>query len=199
MAIGIPALNQEKQRRFQQAFDQHGRKWTFFLDIKSGGACTPFRPAFNAPWLPDQRCIKILRDRPGALDINYDEQILALKNAKAEYRQLMIRAANFFNVPNWNPDTDVPTAQMRNDIGEPPLPVEPVLAAKKGNGFVLGLRGFDPNKPGDVKLSEALVRWTAPPRGIDAIGNEGDEFADEPVDEIEEPTRGRKRSRQPVG
>lgn len=197
MAIGIPAINQEKQRRHQQAFDQHGRKWTYHLDIKSGGACTPFYPAFNAPWLPDQRCIRIERDRPGALVIDYDQQVLQLRNAKTEYRTLLIRAANHFNVPNWNPDTDVPTAQMRNDIGEPPLPVEPVLAARKGNGFVLGLRPYDGNKPGDVKLADALARWTAPARGIAAIGDEGEEFADE--DEIEEPTRGRKRSRQPVG
>lgn len=203
MALGIPALNQAAGRRHQVAFDQHGRKWSFWVDKKTGFSCTTPSPQFRAPWYPPSDIIRIDPETPGAVKIDYDPLLLQRREAHAAFRRLMIQAANHFNVPNWNPDRDAPTAQMKNDIGNPPLPIEPVLAAKAGNKFVLGLRPYQPEKyPADVKLAEALAIESAPPRGIDAIPADAiAQFADDVADEAEalETPRGRKRSRQPVG
>jgi len=188
-------------RRFQRATDQHGRKWNFFMDIKAGDACTPFRPEFLAPWYPDQRCIRVDPEARGAVNIDYDEQLRPLRVAHTDYRRLMIQAANFFNVKDFNPDRDEPTAQMKHDIGIPPLPLEPLLAAKKDNLFILGKRPYDANRPGDVKLAEALHRWTAVASEV-LVEEDASVFAEEyeTVEEMEVPPRpkARKQSRIPV-
>jgi len=199
-ATGIPALNQAKMRRHQSAFDQHGRKWSFWIDIKAGDACSPFRAEFQAPWYPDQRNIRVLQDRPGSVYIDYEEQLRGLVTARRAYRQLLIQAGAYFD-PNWNIERDEPTVKMLNDIGQGPLPDAPVRAAKAGNGFILGLRPFDPNRGGDVKLAEALVKWNAVEQ---AVTDDMDvaEFADEQQDPADEqvtvvaearPPRARKR------
>jgi hypothetical protein len=121
------------------------------------------------------------------------------------YRTRSIEMANRFNVPDFDPDRDQPTAQMRHELGEPPLTDLIPRAANsgkgKGNGFILGTRPFDPNKAGDVELAKALAREYPPrPTLVDEAADAA-LFADDDEDEVQEPPRrkaGKKQTREPV-
>ncbi len=94
--------------------------------------------------------------------------------------------ADHFNVPNFDPENpEAYTAQMKRELGKGPLPIEPILAAKGGNGFVLGLRPFEPKRAADVKIQLALEAYKLVPKKDD-----GAEFADvsEFVEEVAETT-----------
>lgn len=198
--FGIPAANQELQRRRQVAQDQHGRRFFYFADKKSGDACTQFSPMFQAPWYPDQYAIRVVPDQAGRVEIDYDLIIRTRREERARYDIRVIEMANRFNVPNYDPKTDKPTAQMAHELGAPPLDDTIPRAARAGNKFVLGLRPYNPDKyPADVKLADALAIELPPRRALVDAAADAEEFADEDEIELEEPTRGRKRSRQTVG
>ena len=187
-------FNQEKMRRKQIAADQHGRKWFFWADKTSGDACTPFEPQFRAPWVPDQYAIRVVHDEPGRVTIDYDLMIRTRREEDARWRQREIEMANRFNVKDYEPGH--PTAQMRHELG--PDPVSDVLprAAKAGNGWILGTRAHDANKPGDLTLAEALAR-EYPIRATVADATEDElEFGDEEAETEEQESRPRRKNRR---
>ncbi len=194
MAFLMTGWSQAQQREAMEYRDQHDRVWFAWGAVKAHlHPASPLSPQFQAPWYPDPGFFEFIPKKPGQFRINYDAMVSAGRAANRAYRDLKMKAAAHFNVPNYDPDTDQPTAQMVHDIGPEPLPLDPILAARAGNGYVLGLRDFDPKKPGDVKIREALKRWY-PAQPED---REGAEFADAEFSEAESEailaTRGRKR------
>lgn len=175
--------SQASQREHMEYFDQHGRKWYGWGDVKAKlHPASHLTPAFNAPWLPNQGYARFGIKNPTRFTWDYDAMLADGRKAEKERRDLEFAAAAHFNVPNWNPDRDPPTPQMLRDIGPGPLPLDPVRAARAGNGFILGLRPFDPSRPGDVKLAAALAMLE-----VNTHRNDNDdEFADDDVSEFAE-------------
>lgn len=185
--------SQAKMREAMEYTDQHGRIWFGFGDIKAKlHPATPLTPmGWEAPWYPNQAFARFGPKNPNTFTWDYDGMLAAGLEAEQRYRDLLFAAATHFNVPNFDPASDEPTAQMKRDVGEPPLPLDPIRAAKQGNGYILGLRPFDERRPGDVKLKAALERYQVNTHRVEL----DDEFADgeEFADETPEPAKRRGR------
>jgi hypothetical protein len=157
--------SQADSREFLVYTDQHGREWEGWGDVKAKlHPTTTLKPLFDAPWLPDQRLMTFSQRKPGEFVINYEAILAEGARAHEARRDLVLQVADHFNVPGFDPDTDQPTAQMRRELGEGPLPLDPIVAALQGNKYVLGLRPFDAKRPGDVKLKAALAHYAVKPR-----------------------------------
>jgi hypothetical protein len=183
------AKGQADTREFVVYTDQHGREWEGWGDIKAKlHPTSTLRPLFDAPWVPDQRYMTFSQRKPGEFEINYDAILGEIRRAHEARRDHVLKVADHFNVAGFDPDTDEPTAQMKRELGEAPLPIDPVLAAKAGNGFILGSRPFDANRPADVKLKTALAFYQVKRRVVDEGTEFADqEFADEPVKPVKAP------------
>ena len=183
MAI-MDGWSQAEQREFMTYTDQHGREWEAWGDVKAKlHPASPLLPRFNAPWLPSPHFARFGAKNPYLLTWDYDAMLADGMLAHEKYRQLTIDAASHFNVPNFDPENPASTtAQMKRDIGDPPLPIDPIRAAKAGNGFILGLRPFDPERPGDVKLKLALEKFERKVFAVDVSEFADDqEFAEAPM------------------
>lgn len=191
----MDGFSQASGRSPMQYFDQHGREWVASGDNKAGlHPCTPLRPNFRAPWTPPTSIahFKFGLKNPTQFRIDYDGMLAEARQAIQSRRELLFQAASHFNVPNYDPDTTPATAQMLRDVGpEPASIVDLVRACKANNGFVLGLRPFDANKPGDVKLNDAIKALEVR-HGIthDDEAEFSDDFSDV-ADDAPKPKRGR--------
>lgn len=155
--------SQEKGREYMVYTDQHGREWESWGDVKAKlHPCGPLTPARNwphkAPWIPSQHYARFDGRNPTRFTWDYEAMLSDGIAALQRYRDVLFEAAKYFNVPNWDP-ADGPTPQMARDVGDPPLPLAPIRAARVGNGYILGLRAFDPEKQGDVTLREELAKF----------------------------------------
>lgn len=179
----VDGWSQAKQREFMDYFDQHDRHWTGWGDVKAKLHPTgTMKPEFDAPWYPDQRYARFGAKNPNRFEWDYEAMLADAKLGETRYRELLFQAADHFNVPNFDPDAGEATAQMKRDIGRPPFPSDPIRAAIAGNGYILGMREFDPSKPGDVKLRAALDQFTVNlgTPDLEALAEFADEYADEP-------------------
>lgn len=190
----MDGFSQAAGREPMQYFDQHGREWVASGDVKAKlHPCSPLRPNFRAPWYPPTSIahFKFGLKNPTQFRIDYDGMLADARLALALRKELLFQAASHFNVPNYDPDTTPATAQMLRDVGpEAPSIVDLVRACKAANGFILGSRPFDPNKPGDVKLNDAIQALEVKRGSGD---DNPDEFSDDEfAEEVEAP---RKRGR----
>jgi hypothetical protein len=177
--------SQADTREFMVYTDQHGREWEGWGDVKAKlHPTSPLRPLFEAPWLPDQTYMRFHQRKPGEFQIDYDAMIAESRRAHEARRDHILKVADHYNVNNFDPENENSyTAQMRREMGKGPLPTEPMLAARAGNGYVLGLRSFDPKRSGDQKLKVALDIWNFRP----VPHTDGSEFADQEAEFADQP------------
>lgn len=137
--------DQPSERRSQRFTDQHGRKWSGVIEIKSGIPTGALRPLdFKAPLQVPQEFIRYDKLEPNSVRIDYAEWIASLEEARRQWdRKLVSRAQKLFgedagkNIKN-------PPPQLLQAVGPEPKPVEPVQAAAAGNNWVLGLTPIKP-------------------------------------------------------
>lgn len=142
-------------------FDQHGRQWFTNFELRSGHPTGPITPQFTAPWYPDSQYFGFPKLKPNDLVIDYDAMAGVLARRHAEYHQLIERAGVHFLGQGYDA-AKPPPAQVLNDVGRPPFPIEVILAAKAGNGYVLGSRAFNPEHKGDAIVKRALDEFNKP-------------------------------------
>lgn len=170
----MPATRERNQRddRSQiELIDQHGRLWVAAsevgLDARKRPVISPvgsFDATFSVPFgfLPPQKYLVFDVRRPSQLTIAYDAWITDQRAAHREVAEHISRLAWAIYKDQAPQFIKNPTPEMLEIVygrGKGPEPVEPVLAAKQGNGWILGLREFDPERAGDVKLKPFLDRW----------------------------------------
>lgn len=169
--------SQASQRRLGRWTDEHGRPWFAMIEIKSGDPCERLRTeGWKAPLMPDPRYVKVHPNKPGMVEIKYDQWIGELRAATKAW----VKKANLIGSELYKDQFD-PEAPLSQAVlfkaGPRPKPVEPVLAAKQGNRWVLGLLGPSGETP---KMPEGLAVYFVKPVEIEA------RFADEYEDELEE-------------
>jgi hypothetical protein len=134
--------SQRNQRREGGQFfrDQHGRRYHAEIELKTGHPCGPLVPQYRAPLVVPQQYLVLSNDpeNPTLLTVNYtrweSDARAARKDWEAEGRS---RALKMYGDAY---DPRKPFGQDVLDIiGPAPSAVEPVIAARQGNSWVLGL------------------------------------------------------------
>lgn len=125
-------FSQAKQRKFVFFRDQHGRKVGAQIELGTGDPSGPLSWP-TAPITPPAHCVRILKgpDDHLKLEIDYDRIIREGREAIDEYetsRGRFLRTAPTAN------EIDV-----EKFVGKRPAAVEPWIAAKQGDPWVLGL------------------------------------------------------------
>jgi hypothetical protein len=163
--------HQHLERTQIELKDQHGRLWYTESQVGLDGKRRPrivpvgtFVPSFTAPFdfIPPQKFLRFDPRRPSEITINYDGWASEIRAAHADLRQEMVKLATRLYKGEAAKYIESPTDEMRDMIfggGKGPEPVEPIIAAKQGNGWILGLRAFDATKRGDELLKPFLDRW----------------------------------------
>ena len=132
-----PNWSQADQRRSVVFLDQHGREWHAMIEIKSGDPVGAFEPLFQAPLIPPQKYIRTLEDSPTDIEIRYREWARDIRQARALWDREARRVGASRYGEKYDPNAPV-TREVMEVIGPPPEPVEPVIAARQGNSWVLG-------------------------------------------------------------
>jgi hypothetical protein len=134
--------SQRNQRREGGQFfrDQHGRRYHAEIELKTGHPCGPLVPQYRAPLVVPQQYLTLSNDpeNPTKITVNYTkweaDARAARKDWEAEGRS---RALKMYGDAY---DPRKPFGQDVLDIiGPAPSAVEPIIAARQGNSWVLGL------------------------------------------------------------
>jgi hypothetical protein len=94
-------------------------------------------PNFRAPWYPDQQYLKVNPENTSELFIDYDAMILRRNARISEFHKLAVDFAH-------DKKLAVPTKkgeyseELTRQLGGAPKPIQPVIAARQGNVFILG-------------------------------------------------------------
>lgn len=132
--------SQANQRRGQRFTDQHGRQYFAPIEIKTGEPCGLLGALYSAPLAVPLLYLKRSKDanRPYDLVIDYAQWLVDIRAELSDWEKRARAAA----VRRYGEEFD-PTKPMPADILElfprPPIHVEPVIAARQGNRWVLGL------------------------------------------------------------
>ena len=149
---------QAKARRWQEYTDDHGRKWGATIEIRTGYPTGgQIAPQFVAPWLPSfefVRCYPAHMGKPWAVEIRYAEGLATRQTALEEWNTNLLLIGQKAHGEAFNPEQ--PTAFVLKELGPKPEPAEFWQAAMEGNGYLLGLRPYNPDHPGDVLLHTLL-------------------------------------------
>ena len=151
--------SQMHQRRHGRWTDQHGRKWWAQVEIKTGEPCDRLHAdGWHAPLMPPPKYLKVDLENPGTVAVRYEAWVHDLKVANKEW----VKKANVIGMELYKDqyDPDAPySAAVLLKAGPRPHAVEPVLAAKQGNKWVLGLLGPDGETPKmPAKLAQFFVK-----------------------------------------
>lgn len=161
--------SQADQRRPAKYTDQHGRKYTTAIEIRSGHPCEPLTPTFHAPIRLPPQYITFDPDTPGVLKIEYENCVRDFVEADKEW----VRRCHETGVELYKDQFD-PAAPFNvailNKVGARPhlpglvtplrsLPLPgaaalPAQACQLGNLWALGLKG--PN--GETPTMPELLR-----------------------------------------
>ena len=144
--FGKPPDVQDK-RRFQKLIDQHGREWGATIELKTGDPTGLIDPHFTAPIYPPPRYMKVdSRKEYGRVHIDYDGWIGMVRRAREEYDTRLLQAASALYgeaAAQKIEERPLPPALVAH-VGVAPDYVEPVLAAKAGDPWILGLSQVRP-------------------------------------------------------
>lgn len=144
--FGKPPDVQDK-RRFQKLLDQHGREWGATIELKTGDPTGLIDPRFKAPLYPPPRFLKVdSRKEYGRVEIDYDGWIGMLRRAWEHYNTELLQAARAMYgdaAAQKVEERPLPPALLAH-VGPAPEFVEPVLAAKAGDPWILGLSNVRP-------------------------------------------------------
>jgi hypothetical protein len=194
--------SQRNQRREGGQFfrDNHGRRYHAEIELKSGHPCGPLVPQYRAPLVVPQQYLVLTNDpeNPTLLTVNYtkweSDARAARKDWAAEGRS---RALKMYGDAY---DPRKPFGQDVLDIiGPAPSAVEPIIAARQGNSWVLGLsdridtrlaRYFEPEQL-DPQFRPAEPDFTDRPEQIDDL-----DVLDDDEDARKEKIRAQDRARK---
>lgn len=144
---------QADRRQHATVTDQHGRKFYVVIEKDTMHPCSQPTPigwnppllGGKKPFLPPQQYQTFAPNDPFRMEINYDLWIADVEGEHTS-RADKIGAAAVMMFGSGAAD-----AIKRNDpelmryVGKPPMPLEPIKAAKQGNQFALGLSPRMPN------------------------------------------------------
>lgn len=177
-------FSQRNQRRNGTIFrDQHDRRYHAVIELKTGHPCGPLEPQFTAPLMPPLNYMRVgmSAERPYDVVIDYARWIADLRSEANEWRARGEKLARLVHGEKY--DANAPfTRQVLEELGPPPQHVEPVIAARQGNKYVLGLTDRV-----DVRLyamlQEDVATQTTPaePDFSDVVESLDDEDGDDPV------------------
>lgn len=170
MASATNPAKQRENRRYQQYWDQHGRRWGCVLDLGCKDGASPVGPfeyveanqsdteyRFRPPWLPEQKYLKLGTGvNWNRVEIDYPTMLRDARSAHQSYRNECMKAAEDLNEP-YEPG-EKPSAKIRRIVGQAPKPVEPIAAAMQGNPWILGKSSVPHPR---------LVEILAPPAAIE--------------------------------
>lgn len=134
---------QPERRRGQNFLDQHDRPWWATIEIASGESTGGFVPG---PWhtvggarlLPvPMKYVATVPGELGRIAVNYEQWIADYKEASDDYRRTAIDIGRREHKEQFDP-TNPFTATVVSIIGKPPMSVEPILAMRQGNPWMLG-------------------------------------------------------------
>jgi hypothetical protein len=134
--------SQRNQRREGGQFfrDQHGRRYHAEIELKTGHPCGPLVPQYRAPLVVPQQYLTLSNDpeNPTLLTVNYVKWEADARGARKDWEQEgRSRALKMYGDAY---DPRKPFGQDVLDIiGPAPSAVEPIIAARQGNSWVLGL------------------------------------------------------------
>jgi hypothetical protein len=145
MAIDFTPGQAEKRR--QMIFlDQHGRKWTAAIELRTGfpvGSVNPI--GFETRFPIEQKYMRFFRNRPGYMEIDYDAMLRDRDASEGIYKQRIQAAARKLYGDKAGEALKKPTTELLEAAGTKPAPRERILAAKAGNKWVLGLTDLKPD------------------------------------------------------
>lgn len=189
---GKNAARRAKTKRFSQDStrrpilmrDQHGRPWSASTENRSGMPTGMIANDFSAPWLPDQKYLVVNAQNPTEIYIDYTLMFNDRRRTNEEYHRRAVRMATKKNWPT--PEKGAYSDDLIEAAGQPPRPVELVIAAYQGNRWILGLcddckrsnrecrcaGGYLPAQA-DPRLAKLIVR-----RIEDIPAEEGMDFSD---------------------
>lgn len=136
---------QPDARRPTRFTDQHGRKWSGIIEIKTGAPCSPLSPiGFNPPLKVPGKYMRFDPLEPSSVFIDYAAWIADLEQGKRLWdRKLVARAQTLYG-EQAGKHIRKPPAELLQAVGELPPAVEPVQAAASGNRWILGLSHHKP-------------------------------------------------------
>ncbi len=121
--------------------DQFDRRWETTIDTDSGGPCAPINPKgwhdiLNTP----PKFKRLVKDEDGrlGLDIAVDDWIAYAEKAHELYDQKLYSDAMMLFGAEGPKAYEERTPALINYTGFPPQPVEPLLALRDGNSWILG-------------------------------------------------------------
>ena len=124
--------------------DQHGREYDMVLELKTMSPTGPISPMFEAPIIPPQKYLRHNRREPTRVYIDYDGWEAEVRQRHAEYQEdRRVTAVKMFGQQAHRALQDNPE-ELRMVVGDPPPPVERILAAKSGNRWALGFTDARP-------------------------------------------------------
>lgn len=133
-------FSQAKQRRGQMFRDQHGRRYFASIEISTGDPCGLIEPQFHAPLAVPHMYLERSPDemRPYDLIVNYARWEADIQTERATWEKEGRQRAMKLHGDAYDP-TKPFSAQVLDIIGPPPQAIEPIIAARQGNSWVLGL------------------------------------------------------------
>lgn len=131
--------SQRDQRRGQMFKDQHGRRYHATIELRTGHPVGQLEPQFRAPLMPPAKYQELDKDpeRPYDVFVNYERWEQDIRTDRAEWeREGRQRSLKMYG-DKYNP-AEAFTSEVLDIIGPAPQAVEPVIAARQGNPWILG-------------------------------------------------------------
>lgn len=151
------ALKDQKYK-YRILQDQHGRRWGANIDLAANDAIGVWKPiGWSAPWYPDVESVRMRTDEEtgqSRVHIDYDKMAIERKFAYDEWIKVRDRHGHALHGERYDPSK--PTLQVLHAAGPAPKPVEPVIAAKNGDEWVLG-------------RSQEMPAWAIPFFSLEAV------------------------------
>lgn len=130
--------------------DQHGREYHVVYDTAARGVIRSY-PRFNAPWMPEEKHLKYVASRGGAMPdrIEVDYEAALAENHRESDRYFH----DFLAIGGKLPGVDAMTAydlalageweqvprSLLHEVGQPPVPDDYIKACMAGNKWALGM------------------------------------------------------------
>lgn len=138
MTVQHPHL---KTRRFRVFKDQHGLKWSCTVDTTTNDPIDNLRPhQRKVPWLPPHDVVKLVHneeDGTSAVRIDYGALKANLRLAHKLWNERLLKIGYARGGDDFRADD--PSPAVLHEVGPRPHPIEPAIAAERGDPWILGL------------------------------------------------------------